>query len=173
MASASSAASMTSTASTISIASLTSTASIHQKIADPDGWILPGTKMTNNGPFLWNGSSKIQFFTNTYMMPFLSEAVEVSPCYFFEKWLIKLKCPLLLRPLDTTIQKNYWSFYPSEPFTFNRYTMYIKGCMTFDPDHLTLTPSFGFGHSIPESFQPQTVQPWTWGQRFCVWRLGV
>ena len=27
-----------------------------------DGWIIPGTKMTNIGPFLWNGSSKINFF---------------------------------------------------------------------------------------------------------------
>ena len=59
-----SAASMTSTASTTSMASMTSTASFHGKNADPDGWIIPGTKMTNNGSFLWNGSSKIQFFTN-------------------------------------------------------------------------------------------------------------
>jgi hypothetical protein len=29
-----------------------------------DGWIIPGTKMTNTGPFLWNGTSKIQFFTD-------------------------------------------------------------------------------------------------------------
>ena len=26
------------------------------------GWIIPGTKKTNTGPFLWNGSSKLQFF---------------------------------------------------------------------------------------------------------------
>ena len=31
---------------------------------DCDGWIIPGTKMTNTGQFLWNGSSKIQFFTD-------------------------------------------------------------------------------------------------------------
>ena len=31
---------------------------------DPDDWIIPGTKMTNAGPFLWNGSSKIQFCTD-------------------------------------------------------------------------------------------------------------
>ena len=30
----------------------------------PDGWILPGNQMTNIGPFLWNGSSKIQIFTD-------------------------------------------------------------------------------------------------------------
>ena len=33
--------SMTSTASTTSMASMTSTASFHQKITDPDGWIIP------------------------------------------------------------------------------------------------------------------------------------
>jgi hypothetical protein len=26
-----------------------------KKITDPDDWIIPGTKITNNGPFLWNG----------------------------------------------------------------------------------------------------------------------
>ena len=50
--------------STTSMASMTSMASFHQKFTDPDGWIIPGTKMTNTGPFLWNGLSKIQFFTN-------------------------------------------------------------------------------------------------------------
>ena len=33
-------------------------------ITDYDGWIIPVTKMTNTGPFVWNGSSKIQFFTD-------------------------------------------------------------------------------------------------------------
>ena len=35
-----------------------------KNITDCDGWIIPGTKMTITGPFLWNGSSKIQFFTD-------------------------------------------------------------------------------------------------------------
>ena len=35
-----------------------------KKLPDLDDWIVPGTKMTNAGPFLWNGSSKIQFFTD-------------------------------------------------------------------------------------------------------------
>ena len=34
------------------------------------------------------------------LAPFLSEAVEASQCYFFENWLMKLKCPILLKPLD-------------------------------------------------------------------------
>ena len=65
------------------MASMTFTASFHQKNTDPDGWINPGTKMTNTGPFLWNGLSKIQFFTDILAL-FLSEAVEASRCYFFE-----------------------------------------------------------------------------------------
>ena len=32
-----------------------------KELPDLDDWIVPGTKMTNGGPFLWNGSSKIQF----------------------------------------------------------------------------------------------------------------
>ena len=35
-----------------------------QKRPDPDGLIITGTKMTNTGNFLRNGSSKTQFFTN-------------------------------------------------------------------------------------------------------------
>ena len=35
-----------------------------KEIPDIDDWIIPGTKMTNAGPFLWDGSSKIQFFTD-------------------------------------------------------------------------------------------------------------
>ena len=37
---------------------------IIKELPDPNGWIIPGTKMTNTGPFLWNGSSKIQFLPN-------------------------------------------------------------------------------------------------------------
>ena len=57
-----------------------------KKITDPDGWIISGTKMTNTCPFLWNGSSKIQFFTNIW--------------YFF--------CRRLLRPADTIFLKTGW-----------------------------------------------------------------
>ena len=35
-----------------------------KELPDPYGWIISGTKMTNDGPFLCNGSSKIQFFTD-------------------------------------------------------------------------------------------------------------
>ena len=38
---------------------------------------------------------------------------------FFENWLMKLKCPNLLKSLGIIFQQNYWSFYPSEPFTKN------------------------------------------------------
>ena len=36
---------------------------------------------------------------------------------------MKHKCPILLNPLCTIISLNFWSFYPSEPFTFTRYDM--------------------------------------------------
>ena len=39
---------------------------ITKKLPDSDGLIIRGTKMTNTGPFLWNGSSWIQFFTDIW-----------------------------------------------------------------------------------------------------------
>ena len=63
-----------------------------KKHPDPDGLIITGTKMTNVGNFLWNGSSKNSIF-HEHMVPFLMEAVEAIQCYFFENWLMKLKCP--------------------------------------------------------------------------------
>ena len=69
------------------------------------------------------------FFINIWIWYLYAlEAVEASQCYFFENRFIKLKCPTLLKPLATVIQQNYWSFYPSEPFTFTRYTMRHPVC---------------------------------------------
>ena len=59
-----SAASLTSADSATSLASTASTALYPQFFPHPDDWIIPGTKMTNTGPFLWKGSSKFQFFTD-------------------------------------------------------------------------------------------------------------
>ena len=36
---------------------------------------------------------------------------------------MKLKCPNLLKPLETIIQENYQPFYPSEPIRFTRFQM--------------------------------------------------
>ena len=36
---------------------------------------------------------------------------------------MKLKCPNLLKPLDTIIKQNYWPLYPSEPFSFIHFNM--------------------------------------------------
>ena len=54
---------------------------------------------------------------------FLLEAVEASRCPFFENWWMKLKCPLLLKPLANLVQENSQSFYPSEPFRIIHFTM--------------------------------------------------
>ena len=51
------------------------------------------------------------------------EAVEASKCHFFENWLMKHKCPNLLKRLGTMDQNKYWSFYPSEPFSFDHFTL--------------------------------------------------
>ena len=40
------------------------------------------------------------------LAPFLSEAVEASLCYFFENWLMKLKCP----NLRNTQIPSFWCF---------------------------------------------------------------
>ena len=63
-----------------------------------------------------------------YLIPLLSEAVEASWYSFFKDRLKKLKCPHLLNKLGTLIQENYWSFYPSEPFTLARFNMRHPVC---------------------------------------------
>ena len=55
-------------------------------LTDPDGWIIPGTQMTNTSSFLWNGSSKIQFFTDIWSS----------------------FCRRLLRPADVIFLKTGW-----------------------------------------------------------------
>ena len=42
-------------------------------------------------------------YQDNFLAPFLSEAVEARVFYFFKNWLIKLKCPILLKPLETMI----------------------------------------------------------------------
>ena len=73
-------------------------------------------------PFCWmNHQKSISISLISYTL--LLEAVEASQCYFFENWLMKLKCPILLKPLDTIIQENYHVFYHSEPFRITRFKM--------------------------------------------------
>ena len=98
-----------------------------KKITDPDGWIIPGTKMTNNGPFLWNGSSKIQFFTNIWH-PFCRRLLRPADATFFEKWLMKHKWVTLVTMQPEIYHENYQYFYPSEPFEKNHITMRHPVC---------------------------------------------
>ena len=48
---------------------------------------------------------------------------DFSWCYFFENWLMKLKCPNLLKPLCTIFLKNNLSSYPSGPFSYVHFPM--------------------------------------------------
>ena len=113
---------MTSTASTTSVASMTSTASFHQKKYWSWWWDHPYHPNDQNQSLFLEWIIKNPFFTDIWYF-FLSEAVEASQCYFFENWLIKLKCPHLLKPLGIIIQQNYWFFYPSEQFSFVHFNM--------------------------------------------------
>ena len=58
----------------------------------------------------------------------ISDTLSVRGCWgqpmlVFENWLMKHKFPHLLKPLGTIIQQNYWSFYPSEPFSLDQFNM--------------------------------------------------
>jgi len=70
-----------------------------KKNTDPDGWIIPGTKMTNTGPFLWTRLSKIQFFIDL-------STISVEGCWG--------QCMLLFWKLVGETQI---------PFSFTRFTM--------------------------------------------------
>ena len=92
-----------------------------KNITDCDGWIIPGTKMTNTGPFLLNESSKIQFFTDI-------STISVGGCWgqpmlLFWKMIDETQ---ISKPPEATIHhdsRNYGPFYPSEPFTFAHFNM--------------------------------------------------
>ena len=58
-----------------------------------------------------------------YLAPSLSEAVEASLCHLYEIQGSKVKCPLLLNMPSKKNQQNYWSFYPSEPFTIAHFNV--------------------------------------------------
>jgi hypothetical protein len=68
--------------------SLSSTVRFLKKLPDPDGLIIPGTKMTNTGPFLRNGSSKIQIsltFEPSLLNAAEVEVVTFSIFFFFDE----------------------------------------------------------------------------------------
>ena len=92
-----------------------------KNLADPDGSMIPSTKMNNTDPFCGMDHQKCIFLL--ILAPFLSEAIEDSWCYFFENWFMKLKIYNLLKPLGTIIQQNCWSFCPSELIYFAFFSM--------------------------------------------------
>ena len=106
-----SAASVTSAASTTSVASMTFTPhSIKNKILI----LMVGSSLAPKWPILVPFYRMYHQKSNFSLIlaPFLSEAVEASRCYFFENWLMKVKCSNLLKPLSTIIQQ---FFDPSIP----------------------------------------------------------
>ena len=84
-----------------------------KKLPGPDGWIIPGTKMTNTVSLLWNNSSKIQIFTDIL--------------YTF--------CRRLLRPADVTFLKTmnvYQKFIISafQNYCQTRFYLHISICQS-------------------------------------------
>ena len=65
--------------------------------------VLEFNNLMTNIPLFWCLKTRIVGriikYQAKFWHPFLSEAVEVSQCYFFENRLIKLKCPNLLNVL--------------------------------------------------------------------------
>ena len=68
-----------------------SKALFQKKNPDPDGLIIITTKMTNTGHFLWNGSSKIQIFTDIWYPAFCRRLLWPAYVIFYLNWLVKLK----------------------------------------------------------------------------------
>ena len=68
-----------------------------KKITDPDDLIIPSTQMTNTSPFLWNGSSKIQFFTDIWYSSW--RGCWGQPMSFFWKLVDKTQ---MCNPLEAT-----------------------------------------------------------------------
>ena len=54
-----------------------------KKSTDSDDLIIPSTQMTNTSPFLWNGSSKIQFF-HGYLILFLKRLLRPADVIFLK-----------------------------------------------------------------------------------------
>ena len=56
-----------------------------KELPDSDGWMIPGTKMAKTGPFLLNGSSKSNFFTD--FSNFSVGGFWGQPMLLFWKWI--------------------------------------------------------------------------------------
>ena len=73
-----------------------------KEFTDPDGLIIYNTQMTNTSSFLWNESSKIQFFTIVWYF-FCQRLLRPADIIFLQNWLLKHKSAILLKPLSTII----------------------------------------------------------------------
>ena len=69
---------------------------------------------------------------------------------------MKLKCPLLLKPLATIVQENYQPFYPSEPF---RITHFKMGHPVI---HILIFQNFEAWNNLANSYIKQGQKPRAW-----------
>ena len=71
---------------------------------------------------------------------------------------MKLRCPLLLKPLATIVQENYQSFYPSEPFRISHFTMRHPVNMIFFDDFIDFTNWAWYRQGLGK-YEPEDIDP--------------
>ena len=132
------AASVTSTASTTSVASMTFTVSFHQK-SYWSGWL---DQPWHQNDQYWSLFVECIIKSNFSLIHISTFSVEDCWGQFmilFKNWLMKLKCPNLLKPLLRHHNSNRcWSLYPSEPFSFIRFNMRhpLVGLISLSGQHI-------------------------------------
>ena len=92
-----------------------------KNIIDCDGWIIPGTIMTNTGPFLWNGSSKIQFFTDISTISV--KGCWGFQCYCFWKLVEETQMPTIPEATNYHSSRKFSILLPSAPLRIIHFTM--------------------------------------------------
>ena len=80
--------------------------------------------MIKTSPFLWNGSSKIQFFTVIWYT-FCWRLLRPVDVNFLKIGWWNSNVQTSKKPLDTIIKQKFWSFYPSKPFSFVHFSMIL------------------------------------------------
>ena len=69
-----------------------------------------------------------EFYIPFFLLLQILFLLEASRYYFFENWLMKIKCPLLMKPLGTIIQKNISVLLPLKVIQFYSFN-YKTPCM--------------------------------------------
>ena len=104
------------------------------------GWLAIVKKKI--GHFLWHGSSKFHFFTDIWY-PFCQRLLRPANVPFL-KQIEEIQMSKLSKATTHHNSKKNWSFYPSEPFSFEHFTLihpvYIPYARHYKPRLLYFLP---------------------------------